>query len=383
MGELLQPGRILSRLCTLDFMKLGFRFLAPLMRNLIQRKSLLTQRTLRVICGTLSWLLVHSESDDSQLLADSLRPMVSECTVRSFSGALSPKEMSALLVLAACCGCFADDFVSPVASELRAGATLSVERLQDQVAGDVRRGRSLTKTGYVGLASLGFELPDSDDNYASSDDEDDAYWEQYSHADPSCDWHGDDCFGTSPGAVKCDECGQSLDGTACVGEGYFENLWYCLRCWEAWQTGACTRTLSAWSMADGHNSTVASPDSPAPEQRGAAALLLKAPASLRCGVSGALLTGDAVRIPALTNATTQNVAFHRRSLERWYRRSGGLCPVTGHSLDLRGVESAPDLAEAVTSWLQRGKLCDTSLCETFAPLPPPPPPVDGSDMHFT
>lgn len=43
---------------------------------------------------------------------------------------------------------------------------------------------------------------------------------------------------------------------------------------------------------------------------------------------------DPVHIPA-SHAAQYPVAFSRRWLEKWHRRSGGRCPMTGASLDLK------------------------------------------------
>ncbi|CAK0848779.1 unnamed protein product [Prorocentrum cordatum] len=68
------------------------------------------------------------------------------------------------------------------------------------------------------------------------------------------------------------------------------------------------------------------------EQRGATATLLKAPGHLRCGVSGCLLVEQATQVPA-SGATAYPVLFARQSLEKWHRRTGGRCPLTGQPLD--------------------------------------------------
>ncbi|CAJ1459566.1 unnamed protein product [Effrenium voratum] len=84
-------------------------------------------------------------------------------------------------------------------------------------------------------------------------------------------------------------------------------------------------TISPWPLEAGEEE--------APEQRGSAQMLLRAPGTLRCGISGMLMM-DPVYIPG-SQVAHYPVAFSRRSLEKWHRRSKGRCPITGDTLDLK------------------------------------------------
>mmetsp|Transcript_89349 Transcript_89349/g.251585 ORF Transcript_89349/g.251585 Transcript_89349/m.251585 type:complete len:626 (+) Transcript_89349:69-1946(+) len=351
-----EPGRLVSRAITLDFMRFGFRFVAPLMRKLVDNNtSSASVHLLRLTCTTLSWLLAHAEADGSGLLAESLRPMAAEWTLKALQHDVPSDGLAALITLAANAGCLTCDAqVLPVANSLRAAAAAELGHISARVEGDARRGGPLTADGRQGLAALDLTLPCGiveEGGWPCDDGGDGGY--DYEDADPQDDWLWEDddshLTATSPGVVQlsepasCSEC-RMFSATGCYGEDYFESLWYCVRCWDAWNSaspGLCT--LSSW-MPLGHAETSLAEA----EQQGAAALLIRAPWWMRCGVSGKLLTVSAVRIPVATN---QPVAFERKSLERWHRRSGGRCPITGQPLDLKTLTDAPDILEAVQDWL--------------------------------
>eukprot|EP00928_Gymnodinium_smaydae_P047515 TRINITY_DN31716_c0_g1_i1.p1 TRINITY_DN31716_c0_g1~~TRINITY_DN31716_c0_g1_i1.p1 ORF type:complete len:668 (-),score=119.72 TRINITY_DN31716_c0_g1_i1:155-2077(-) len=369
---LVEAGRMLSRTLALDFMRLAFRFLAPLVRRLVDNKSSPAQvRVLRLICSTLSWLLVHAEADGSGMLRESLRPLAAEWALRALSRSdLSTDGLAALVSLAANCGCLAapEDNALKIAPQLRAAVEGNVDRLRERLEGDARRSRNLTTAGCACFWELGLTLPAGDDFDSEvvdewPDDGDAEYpsWEMVDWAPGAA--QDDLCqepAGFEPGCVvggcsmvelehpvPCAECG-APSKVGSHGEGYFEGCWYCSRCWSAWdQATPELVTLSPWQELDGGEAPLPA----ASHQRGAGALLTRAPDWLRCGVSGRLLTQAAVRIPG---ATQQPVAFDRRSLERWHRRSGGKCPITGQSLDLlRQAVDAPDVPGAVRAWLQQ------------------------------
>eukprot|EP00927_Polykrikos_kofoidii_P034138 TRINITY_DN28977_c0_g1_i1.p1 TRINITY_DN28977_c0_g1~~TRINITY_DN28977_c0_g1_i1.p1 ORF type:complete len:660 (+),score=122.23 TRINITY_DN28977_c0_g1_i1:74-2053(+) len=374
LTELVEPGRLLSRSVALDFMRLGYRFVVPLVRKLIDNSANYVSQVypLRLICSTFSWLLVHSEADESELLQDSLHPVSAEWCLRAVSrGSVPIAGMSALIVLAANCGVFtpkdfaADDAVGTKSATaaattvaLLAGVSSILEVIRERLEGDVRRSRGcVTSTGVAGLKVLGFNVATFLDQSCRGEE-----W-SWSAQEEGDDWDEEDGGmggywpleeeeeGQQPTEpVECRECGQqTTDG--CYGEGYFDGFWYCTRCWQSWDDAPANATLSPWYCTSLLTDQEAPRPLPVVEHRGAAALLLGAPGWLRCGVSGALLNTAAVRIPSA--CTTQPVAFDRRSLERWHRRSGGRCPITGQPLDLRTVEDAHDVPHALALWLQR------------------------------
>lgn len=109
------------------------------------------------------------------------------------------------------------------------------------------------------------------------------------------------------------------------GEGYFEGLWYCDLCWDQWQEAPPEMaTISPWPLEAGQK---------APEQLGGAYALMSAPGTLRCGISG-VLPYDPVFIPC-SHSAHYKVVFSRRWLEKWHRRSGGRCPMSGGPLDMK------------------------------------------------
>lgn len=366
----LESGRLISRAIALDFMRFGYRFVAPMVRKLLESTSTQQVRILRMVCVTLSWLLVYSEAEGSALLAESLRPLAAEWALRALSRGDVPNDgVAALLTLAANCGCLAVGVAtlpggSKVAPQLRAAALPLAERLRERVEGDARRERAVTAAGYEGLTELGFDIyfadadaydeacPDDVDKddwlFGGDNPQGEVAWEQFQAEEAE----GALCAAAGmPGcvqldeAVPCSECSQ-LALLGGYGEGYFENVWYCVRCWGLWNEAAPELVaLAPWAgPEDGAEAARAD------EQRGAASLLLRMPDWLRCGVSGALLTSAAVRIPG---ATIQPIAFDRRSLERWHRRTGGKCPISGRALDLRTIVDAPDVLGAVRAWLQQ------------------------------
>jgi len=357
--RLVEPGRLLSRWVALDFSRFGFRFLTPLVRKLIaDSHAPEAARLLRHVCRTLSWLLVHSEFDGSTLLAESLRPIASEWALRGLS-ASPPAALAALLVLAGNCG--------GLEGRLLGEAEGAAHRVCEDVSVELGRCPALTALGESGLVGLGFDVSPAlredacEENLADEGGDlspcspalrgdfvagPDGWLDSRWFAD------GEDSEEEEPGegasAVvyldcpsSCRECGTCV-ARGVYGEGYFEGMWYCLRCWNSWEDAGGGAAISPWPLDCG---------SAVPrEQRGATATLLKAPGHLRCGVSGCLLVEQATQVPA-SGATAYPVLFARQSLEKWHRRTGGRCPLTGQPLDLREALDAPHVLQEVRSLL--------------------------------
>lgn len=354
--RLVEPGRLLSRWLALDFQRFGFRFLTPLVRKLIAESH--TQevaRLLRHVCRTLSWLLVHAEFDGSALLAESLRPVASEWALRGLSAA-PPGVLAALLVLAGNCG--------GLEGRLLGEAEGAVHKVYEDVSMELWRCPALTELGESGLASLGFDVSPAlrEDAGGEADESGDMspcspvfHGDFVAGPDGWLDarWFADEGdsddeeTGEGEGVVcldyarDCRECGNCvLRGV--IGEGYFDGMWYCVRCWNGWEEAGSGAAISPWPLDCG---------SAVPrEQRGATATLLKAPGHLRCGVSGRLLVEQATQVPA-SCTTAYPVLFARQSLEKWHRRSGGRCPLTGQPLDMREALDAPHILQEVRSLL--------------------------------
>jgi len=355
--SLKRPGWLLSRWVALDFARLGYRFLAPLVRKLVDgSQNPEPARLLRHTCLTLSWLLFHAESDGVSFLSVSLRPLATEWAMRAFTARLPPETLAALLTLAVNCG--AVDRGGP----LRALVEPAVSQLKGSVEDYARRcGGAITAIGNDGLCELGFHIPSDIDEqnyelwFAPEDpDDDELYWDRYFvECGAPNPWDEEDPFyGTAiglavatlmpDGRFSCRECGQPCS-TGVRGEGYFEGLWYCERCWHLWEQSMSNQVvLSPWEF-DGVGAD-------AVEQCGAAAWLLQAPDHLRCCVGGGLLTIAPVRVPGCA-AAARPVAFGRRALERWHRRSGGRCPLTAQPLDMQNAMDSPDILELVESWV--------------------------------
>jgi len=342
-----EPGRLISRCFAFDFMRLGFRFLAPFVRKLIDTSAgAEAGRLLRHTCRALSWLLVHSELDGNLLLANSLKPLVSEWTLRSASRGTPAASLAVLFMLAGNAGAL-EDLHSFTEAE---------GQVQEQLQGILRRRCAMTSVCQSSLEARGYSIPSPEELGEEPWDED------YEAGGDDCEWwtEGWDCGtledGESPanGAViPCHNC-CVLSSLGRWGEGSFDGLWYCQCCWDKWDEVLVDQdlhklVLGLWWPAYGEEG---SPDSDAlVEQTGAAKLLGLAPSNLRCGISGGLLVAGAVRIPGCA-AAAHPVAFTRQNLERWHRRSGGRCPITLEPLDMRSVQDAPDVADSVRSWLQ-------------------------------
>lgn len=357
--RLVEPGRLLSRWVALDFSRFGFRFLTPLVRKLIaESHAPEVARLLRHVCRTLSWLLVHSEFDGSALLAESLRPIASEWALRGLAAA-PPAVLAALLVLAGNCGGLEGRLLGEVEGV--------VHRVYEDVSVELGMCPALTALGESGLAGLGFDVSPALREDALQENPEDEIGEPSPDCSPvrhgdyvagpdgwlDSRWFADDESeeeepGEGAGGVVCLDYAQSCrECGTCVtrgvyGEGYFEGMWYCVRCWNSWEEAGGGAAISPWPLDCG---------SEVPrEQRGATATLLKAPGHLRCGVSGRLLTEQATQVPA-SCTTAYPVLFARQSLEKWHRRSGGRCPLTGQPLDMREALDAPHTIQEVQGWL--------------------------------
>lgn len=322
-SDLTSPGRILSRCMALDFMRLGFRFIAPFGRKLIEDAgNKESAKVLRMLCRTFSWLLVHAGFDGSPFLADSMKPLSAEWLLRaSKRGDTVNKALLALALLAANAGAAT---AAPASGQLE----IVLDRLaHDQsfdFTGELQRWGAFTQQGVDALYQLGFYVSCTELSQGSGDSSDE---EGDSSLPGLVDvaWRLQELPKPPEEGRPCHECGQrSEEGQ--FGEGYFEGLWYCGDCWDTWQDAPPEMvTISPWPLEAGNHS--------APEQQGAAGPLLAAPGNLRCGISGVLMM-DPVHIPA-SHSAQYPVAFSRRWLEKWHRRSGGRCPMTGAPLDLK------------------------------------------------
>eukprot|EP00434_Breviolum_minutum_P001122 symbB.v1.2.000980.t1/scaffold43.1/size391093/9 len=284
-ADLTSPGRILSRCMSMDFMRLGFRFIAPFGRKLIEDSGNKdAAKVLRMLCRTFSWLLVHAGFDGSPFLADSMKPLAAEWLLRaSKRGDTINKAMLALAILAANTGAAN---APPTSGQLQIVLDRLAEDQSFDFAGELQRWGAFTQQGVDAFYDLGFyvtctELRTTD---VDSDDEDDGVPGLVDVA-----WRLEPPLPTPEDGRPCHEC-----GTVCeegqFGEGYFEGLWYCSDCWDSWQDApAEMTTISAWPLEAGNQH--------APEQQGAAALLLAAPGTLRCGISGVLMMDPAVDVP--------------------------------------------------------------------------------------
>jgi len=214
---------------------------------------------------------------------------------------------------------------------------------------DARHGLVFTTEGRSTLCALGFNLAESEG--LGGDDEDDTYLDAEWQDDPDpddFDYFVDEMpcpmgYGMeADGLMLCRECGrQSNEGM--YGTDYFDGMWYCKRCWDQWEQLLPGQVVcSPWPLEA--DLTVGE------EQCGAARLLLRAPGHLRCGIGGGILTEMPVCVPGSSD-TIYCVAFNRRNLERWHKRSGGRCPLTLQPLDLRDVEEVPNVLQAVSDWL--------------------------------
>uniref|UniRef100_A0A7S1PL75 U-box domain-containing protein n=1 Tax=Alexandrium catenella TaxID=2925 RepID=A0A7S1PL75_ALECA len=273
-----------------------------------------------------------------------MKPLASEWLLRGLRQALLPQSLAALLVLAGNCG----GLEGPALLQAQASV---VGRLQEQADSEILRGHAVTCAGMEALAGLGLSVPvdvpdgvleaDLDNDLGPGDLDDEWY------ATGFMPWLAGDEESEMTGIPEglgsvCKECRRiSVEGMA--GEDYFAGFWYCKQCWDSWSEVMPGRVcLSPWPAEGGGVD--------AAEQCGAAALLLRLPAHLRCGIGGGLITEVPVRIPGSAQAAVP-VAFRRLLLERWIRRSGGHCPLTLQPLDLRSAEEAPDVREAVRAWL--------------------------------
>lgn len=346
---LVEPGRLLSRYITLEFMRFGFRFLAPFMRKLVdESRRAESIKLLRQTCSTLSWLLVHAEVDLNTFLATSLVPLATEWLMRGLSHGLPSEGLASIVTLAANCGSLASS--TPASVQLVTQIYPIVEKLRVQVEGDALRRYAITLAGHAGLSSLGFVLPttgmEAESGYYLDALDDDEEWPD----DDLPPWMLDEeeeeggalGAGTDGAGAVCTECG-AFTRNGSYGEGYFSGLWYCNRCWNRWDE-APPGYVSLSPQPLESCSTVSA------EQCGAAALLLRAPGQLRCGIGGGLLTATPVRVPGSMTAIYP-VAFARCNLERWHRQSQGHCPITGEPLDLHSAVDAPDVVDAIHAWL--------------------------------
>eukprot|EP00747_Dinoflagellata_sp_TGD_P051663 gnl/TRDRNA2_/TRDRNA2_147469_c0_seq1.p1 gnl/TRDRNA2_/TRDRNA2_147469_c0~~gnl/TRDRNA2_/TRDRNA2_147469_c0_seq1.p1 ORF type:complete len:631 (+),score=84.23 gnl/TRDRNA2_/TRDRNA2_147469_c0_seq1:45-1937(+) len=352
---LLESGRLLSRCIALDFMRFGYRFLAPSVRRLIDSDERATGeagRLLRHTCRTVSWLLAHAERDGSRLLADALRPLATEWTLRSLGRGASLDSVAVLLCVAANCGSLEEG------TPLHVAAAQHVDTVRDAVEQEAwRPGSVVTETGRGCLLSLGFNIPEplAEDGvntgiYHDPDfggDEDDEWWAQWWAE--NTDGEGAPAPEGGPDSPICSNCKAVSENGRC-GEGTFDGLWYCQTCWDSWEDAIADKDMSRALLCpwwpDGWSTDTAEPG----QQRGAAALLSRTPGHFRCGISGSLLTTAPVRVPGCA-AAAHPVAFSRPSLERWHRCSGGRCPITLEPLQLASAEDAPDVLQELESWL--------------------------------
>ena len=157
-----EPGRLLSRNVALDFMRFGFRFLAPYMRKLLEDpKGVESVRLLRHACRTLSWLVYHAEADGSSFMSEALRPLASEWALRGCAKGASPPVLAALVVLTANCGALGGSASAPGAAPLPSAgqllceASAAMETCRDLVERDVQRSRSLTPAGVTAARLVG------------------------------------------------------------------------------------------------------------------------------------------------------------------------------------------------------------------------------------
>jgi len=347
-----RSGRLLSRWMALEFSRFGYRFVAPVARKLVEdSRTIEAGHSIRRICQVFSWLVVHAEADDSRLLAASMRPLATEWASRAASHAAPGHTLSALLALAANVGAFDND-ADTAASALIRPAAERLHALGQQDGGVLQRWRaftssaleSLQRQGFhvLALDDLGWELEEEDETAATTASAEFQIAQSNLPAEDS----------VNAGGADCSDCGKTTQDGA-YGEGYYAGVWFCAQCWSVWYDAEPTRAaaLSLWPLEAG----LPQGGSSSP-QCGAAACLLLAPSELRCGVSGALLTGAAcaggmaVRIPSSTSASFP-VAYMRRPLEQWHRRSKGKDPLTGEDLDMRYAVEATDVYQAVRSWL--------------------------------
>ncbi|CAK9082925.1 Potassium voltage-gated channel subfamily B member 2 [Durusdinium trenchii] len=332
--DLTSPGRLLSRCMSMDFLRLGFRFLAPFGRKLIEDSGNRdAAKVLRMLCRTFSWLMVHAGFDGSPFLAESLKPLAAEWLLRANKrGDTVKKAQLALAILAANTGAAS---APPTSGQLE----IVLDRLAHDPLFDfteeLQRWGAFTQQGVDTFYSLGFYVNCTELNTGEIDSDD--------------DWPGevDLAWRIAPPSLPdegrpCHECGKASEQGQ-FGEGYFEGLWYCSDCWDSWEDApAEMTTISPWPLESGHHQ--------APEQQGAAQHLLSAPGTFRCGISGTLMM-DPVYIPASQSAQYP-VAFSRRWLEKWHRRSGGRCPMSGAPLNLKeDVRDACDVTASLLEWL--------------------------------
>lgn len=335
--DLAGPGRLLSRCMALDFMRLGFRFIAPFGRKLIEEcHAAETAKLLRLLCRTFCWLLLHAEFDGSMFLSDSFKPVAAEWLMRANKKPdAQSKTLLALSILAANCG---------VGTSAPTGVQLhdALERLSRDsyldLEVELHRWSAYTQQGVESFSHMGYFVSPAvaPDQRVEIDSEDEDW-----PGNIGVEWHLEGATPPPPAEGRpCAECGKQTAEGQC-GEGYFEGLWYCNNCWDMWQDAPPEAvTISPWPLEPG----VA--EGEAKEQRGAAALLLQAPGTLRCGISGMLMM-DPVYIPS-SNSTQYPVAFSRRCLEKWHRRAGGRCPLTGAPMDLKDASDASDVTAALS-----------------------------------
>mmetsp|Transcript_90443 Transcript_90443/g.198102 ORF Transcript_90443/g.198102 Transcript_90443/m.198102 type:complete len:643 (+) Transcript_90443:61-1989(+) len=358
-----EPGKLLSRVLALDFARFGFRFFAPYIRKVLEASEASdSAKLLRMSCSTLSWLLFHTEGE--RFLADSLRPLAAEWTLRCDRLGQAPTSLMALLGLCASCGALSSDWPgsAPLMAQLPAIShkLQNHESCQSPTLGSPWRRclGPLTARGSEDLSSLGFVLPEEcgfeagESDYGSDDDMDSPEKDGYMLLDGDSDEEGEEsqkALGMTEGPPRfCGECKRCYT-VGNFGEGYFSTIWYCRRCWGIWQNAPPEEQGLGPAQADPSEDLGVSRCTP--EQQGAARLLLIAPSCLRCGISGQLLQEAPVRVPDASQASCET-AFERHWLEKWHRRSKGRCPLTGRPLNMSDVKAAPELAEEVQSWIR-------------------------------
>eukprot|EP00913_Durusdinium_trenchii_P027594 g25882.t1 len=170
-GLPLWPLRLCTMLQSMDFLRLGFRFLAPFGRKLIEDSGNRdAAKVLRMLCRTFSWLMVHAGFDGSPFLAESLKPLAAEWLLRANKrGDTVKKAQLALAILAANTGAAS------------APPTRQLEIVLDRLAHDplfdfteeLQRWGAFTQQGVDTFYSLGFYVNCTELNTGEIDSDDD------------------------------------------------------------------------------------------------------------------------------------------------------------------------------------------------------------------
>jgi len=161
--SLARPGRLIGRGVSFDFMRVGYRFVAPLVRKLIDGSPHAAEagRLLRRTCSLLSWLLVHAEADGNSFLGDSSRPLAHEWLLRALGVGTPPGCLLPLLALAA------NSLALQPGAEIPAALEPALGSLREQALADGHRCGPLTCPGRATLVGLSFALPSLVEEVAS------------------------------------------------------------------------------------------------------------------------------------------------------------------------------------------------------------------------